>query len=60
MARVKMASAALLLLAVAALTFEAQAETKSFPVMFKDWMDAKSGKTAKAASYYEESELQGA
>lgn len=51
-----MASAALLLLAVSVLAVEAQ--TKSYPVMFKDWMDAKNGK-AKAASYYEESELQG-
>lgn len=52
-------TAALLLLAVLVLAVEGQ--TKSFPAMFKDFREGKSG-TAKVASDgygYEESELQG-
>jgi len=56
-----MATTALLLLAIFALAVEGQ--TKSFPVMFKDFMEAKNGKAkiASERSYgYEQSELQGA
>jgi hypothetical protein len=55
-----MGSTALMLLAVFALAVEGQ--TKSFPVMFKDFMEAKNGKAkiASERSYgYEQSELQG-
>lgn len=55
-----MATAALLLLAMCALAVEGQ--TKSFPVMFKDFMDAKNGKAKIASEHsygYEQSELQG-
>jgi len=56
-----MATTALLLLAMFALAVEGQ--TKSFPVMFKDFMDAKNGKAKIASEHsygYEQSELQGA
>lgn len=55
-----MATAALLLLAIFALAVEGQ--TKSFPVMFKDLLDAKNGKAKIASEHsygYEQSELQG-